>query len=110
VEGVGAEDDAASERDAPAGEPVGVPGTIPTLVAVTDQPRDLVELGHGLENFLSGGGVPADQRPLLLIQRSALLEHLLRYGDLSYVVQLSGGEHLGSPVSMEAELIGDRVT
>jgi len=109
VERVGAEDDATRERDLLARQPIGVPGAVPPLVAVANQPCNLVQLRHGLNDLLSRDGVLPDQRPLAIIERTGLVEHLVRDPDFPDVMELSRGEQFGAVVPKNAKLVGDGV-
>ena len=106
-EGVADEDDLGAERDAVAREAVRVAAAVPALVAGADELPDAHQRGRGLHDPLADQRVAAHERPLLLVERPALVQDGLRQGDLAHVVQLGGGHHAVDGVVVEAEAAGD---
>ena len=74
MEGVGAQDHAARERDPLARQSVRIAAAVPVLVRVADDRRDLGHLGHRAQDPLADHRVLADDGPLVLGQRARLVE------------------------------------
>ena len=108
VEGVGDEDDARAERDVRGREPVRVARAVHALVARADEPRAALERRGGGEDALADDGVAADQRPLGVRQRAALLQDRLRDRHLADVVERGRVAQRLELAAGQAELGGDR--
>src|SRR5207253_6521052 len=80
-------DDARAERDLLAGEAVRIAATVPALVARADDRRDVRERLDRREDPLADDRVRAHHRPLLVVERRALVQHRLRDADLADVVE-----------------------
>ncbi len=63
--------------------------------------------GHGAQDALADHGVLAHHRPLELVERAGLVEHLVRDRDLADVVQQRGLTHAVDLDLVERELLGD---
>jgi hypothetical protein len=63
--------------------------------------------GAGLDDPLADHRVAAHVRPLVLVERTALLQDVARHGDLADVVQLGGGRDALHLVVVEPEAAGD---
>ncbi len=71
-------------------EPVGIPASVPPFVLVADDPRDVAEPGQDAQDALADHRVLPHQAPLVVGQRSRLVEDLVRDRDLADVVQQRG--------------------
>ena len=107
VEGVGAEDDPADQRDLWAAEAVGIAVTVPALLRGAHPGRDLPELVDGAQDALADDRVVPDQPPLGCRRLRRLLEQCGRESDLADVVQACGDPDVLPLVPVHPELVGD---
>lgn len=107
MEGIGAEDYPAGQRDVFAGQTVRVPRAVPVLVAVADDHRHVAQLGDRVQNALSHGGVLTHDLPLPLGQRRRLLQDRLGHPHLADVVQLSRSHQVRPLLILQMELPRD---
>src|SRR5512133_1027793 len=93
VPGVAREDDAGPERDALAGQAVGVAAAVPAFVAGAPDPADGAQRLGRADDALADDRVLADEAPLGVVERAGLVQDRVRDGDLADVVQLGGADH-----------------
>src|SRR5262249_40160229 len=87
---IGDRDDARTERNRGASQPVGIAATVPPLVMVPNDHRPRREEFEGRHDLGADHRVTTHQLPLVGVEPPGLSEHPLRNADLADVVQQSG--------------------
>src|SRR3954451_3440775 len=101
--------DARGDRDLLARQPVGIPAAVPALVAGPhDVPDVLQRSAHTVQHPLARDRVAAHDVPLLVAQRTGLVDDLLGHADLADVVQQRAELDEQPLVLAKPELVGDR--
>src|SRR4051794_13250874 len=109
AERVGRADDARGDRGLLAREPVGIPAAVPALVAGPPDLADVLQRSaHAVQHPLARDRVAAHDIPLVVAQRTGLVDDLLGYADLADVVQQRAELDEPPLVLAEAELVCDR--
>lgn len=106
LEGIADRHDAGAERNLLARHAVGVAEAVPAFVAGADQPSDRSERGGTEEDPLADDRVATDEGPFVVVQRSGLVEYLVRDRRLADVVQLGGADDLVDLLVVQAHCAG----
>ena len=110
MEGVAGQDDARPQRDVVAGEALRVAGAVPVLVAGEHDRARAGQGGHRLHDPRAVLWVPAHDRPLLVGERTGLVEDPRRNADLADVMERRGDADVAqgdvAQIQPAADLLG----